>query len=45
MNHMMGAGYLGETRMGPDGNLYQWVEGIDGLGNPIGFWSKLKKPG
>jgi hypothetical protein len=40
---MMGIGYLGETRTGPDGNLYQWVEGIDGLGNPIGFWSKLKK--
>ncbi|XQQ06500.1 MAG: hypothetical protein EDM05_56615 [Leptolyngbya sp. IPPAS B-1204] len=45
MNHMMGTGYLGETRMGPDGNLYQWVEGIDGLGNPIGFWNKLKKLG
>jgi len=45
MNHMMGTGYLGETRMAPDGNLYQWVEGIDGLGNPIGFWSKLKKLG
>jgi hypothetical protein len=45
MNHLMGTGYLGETKMGPDGNLYQWVEGIDGLGNPIGFWSKLKKLG
>jgi hypothetical protein len=45
MNHMMGTGYLGEVRMGPDGNLYQWVEGIDGLGNPIGFWNKLKKLG
>lgn len=43
MNHMMGTGYLGETRMGPDGNLYQWVEGIDGLGNPIGFWSRLQR--
>jgi hypothetical protein len=42
---MMGTGYLGETRTGPDGNLYQWVEGIDGLGNPIGFWSKLKNLG
>ena len=40
---MMGTGYLGETRMGPDGNLYQWVEGIDGLGNPIGFWKKALK--
>jgi hypothetical protein len=45
MNHIMGTGYLGETKVGPDGNLYQWVEGIDGLGNPIGFWSKLKKLG
>jgi hypothetical protein len=43
MNHLMGTGYLGETKVGPDGNLYQWVEGIDGLGNPIGFWKKLKK--
>jgi hypothetical protein len=40
---MMGTGYLGETRTGPDGNLYQWVEGIDGLGNPIGFWNKFRK--
>ncbi len=45
MNHMMGTGYLGETKMGPDGNLYEWVEGIDGLGNSIGFWSKFKKIG
>jgi hypothetical protein len=40
---MMGTGYLGETRMTPDGNLYQWVEGIDGLGNPIGFWKRFKR--
>ena len=40
---MMGIGYLGEVRQGPDGNLYQYVQGVDGLGNPIGgFWSKLK---
>lgn len=45
MDQIMGTGSLGETKMGPDGNLYQWVEGIDGLGNPIGFWSKLKKLG
>src|SRR5689334_22104053 len=37
----MGIGYLGEVRQGPDGNLYQYVQGVDGLGNPIGgFWSR-----
>jgi hypothetical protein len=40
---MMGIGQLGEVRAGPDGNLYQWLQGIDGLGNPIGFWKKLRK--
>lgn len=42
----MGRGqYLGEIRQGPDGQLYQWVSGIDGLGNPIGFWKPLVKAG
>jgi hypothetical protein len=41
---MMGIGsYVGEVRRGPDGRVYQWVEGVDGLGNPIGFWKGLKK--
>jgi hypothetical protein len=40
---MMGIGsYVGEVRRGPDGQAYQWVEGVDGLGNPIGFWKGLK---
>jgi len=40
---MMGIGsYVGEVRRGPDGQVYQWVEGVDGLGNPIGFWKGLK---
>ena len=30
--------YIGQQRVGPDGRLYEWVEGVDGLGNPIGFW-------
>ena len=34
---------VGEIRQGSDGQLYQWVEGIDGLGNPIGFWNILKR--
>ncbi|NGZ08880.1 MAG: hypothetical protein CV088_05760 [Nitrospira sp. LK70] len=40
---MMGMGYIGEVRQGPDGNLYQYVQGVDGLGNPLGFWRRLKR--
>jgi hypothetical protein len=43
MTQMMGVGHLGEVRQGPDGNLYQWMQGVDGLGNPIGFWGKLRR--
>ena len=44
VTQMMGIGYLGEVRQGPDGNLYQYVQGVDGLGNPIGgFWSRVKR--
>ena len=31
----------GEVRLGADGRLYQWVEGYDGLGDPVGFWSLI----
>ena len=42
MTNMMGIGsYVGEVRRGPNGQVYQWVEGVDGLGNPIGFFKKL----
>ena len=27
---------------GTDGQLYQWVEGIDGLGNAVGCWQCAK---
>lgn len=40
---LMGTGYLGEVRQAPDGQLYQWVEGVDGLGNPVGFWKALRR--
>jgi hypothetical protein len=41
LTRVMGIGsYVGEIRQGPDGQLYEWVEGVDGLGNPIGFWRK-----
>ncbi|MEU9918087.1 hypothetical protein [Streptomyces sp. NPDC051001] len=31
----------GEVRQGRDGQLYAWVEGYDGLGSAVGFWSLL----
>ena len=34
--------YLGELREDAYGNLYQWEEGMDGLGNPIGFWKFIR---
>lgn len=44
VTQMMGIGYLGEVRQGPDGHLYQFVQGVDGLGNPVGgFWSRIKR--
>jgi hypothetical protein len=33
--------FPGEVRQGADGRLYQWVEGYDGLGDPVGFWSLI----
>jgi hypothetical protein len=39
----LGIGQLGEVRQGPDGHLYQWVHGMDGLGNPVGFWRGLRR--
>jgi hypothetical protein len=43
LTQVMGVGTLGEVRQGPDGNLYQWVQGVDGLGNPIGFWRAARR--
>jgi hypothetical protein len=43
LTQVMGIGYLGEVAQGPDGNLYQWVQGVDGLGNPVGFWRKWRR--
>ena len=34
---MMGVGYLGEVRQGPDGAHYQYVQGVDGLGHTHRF--------
>jgi len=27
---------------GTDGNLYQWVQGVDGLGNAVGCWRRVR---
>jgi hypothetical protein len=44
LTQIMGLGhYVGEVRQGPDAQLYEWVEGADGVGNPIGFWRGLKQ--
>jgi hypothetical protein len=43
LTQVMGIGYLGEVAQAPDGNLYQWVQGVDGLGNPIGFWKAFRR--
>jgi hypothetical protein len=40
---LLGLGSPGEVRRGSDGQLYQWVHGVDGLGNPVGFWSALRR--
>lgn len=43
LTQVMGLGaYIGEVSQGPDAQLYEWVEGVDGLGNTIGFWKKFK---
>ena len=43
LTQVMGIGRYGEVREGPDGRLYQWVQGVDGLGNPIGLWRGLRR--
>jgi hypothetical protein len=43
LTQMMGVGYLGEVRRGPGGGLYEWVQGVDGLGNPFGFWRAARR--
>ncbi|MGH9310063.1 MAG: hypothetical protein ACRD1U_11855 [Vicinamibacterales bacterium] len=38
---MSGVGYAGDVHEGPDGNLYEWVEGVDAWGGEIGYWQGL----
>ena len=37
------APFFGEIAEAADGNLYQWVQGVDGLGSPFGFWKRIKR--
>jgi hypothetical protein len=42
ISNSLGLGsYHGELRRGADGQLYQWVQSVDGLGNLSGFWKSL----
>ena len=41
--HLGIGSYAGETRQGPDGRLYRWIERFDGLGNPTGLWTPLER--
>ena len=34
------ATFLGEVAEGGDGHMYQWVQGVDGLGSTFGFWKR-----
>jgi hypothetical protein len=38
MSGMWGDDDLGEVYEAPDGNLYEWVEGVDAWGTQVGFW-------
>jgi hypothetical protein len=41
---MQGIGCSGGCA-GTDGHLYQWREGVDGLGNPVGCWWRVSSQG
>jgi hypothetical protein len=35
---LQGFGCPGGACIGADGQVYNWVQGVDGLGNPVGYW-------
>ena len=41
---MKGLGDVGELYEDLDGDLYEWVEGVDAWGDPIGFWQGVSEP-
>jgi hypothetical protein len=44
ISNSLGLGsYNGQLRRGADGQLYEWVQSVDGLGNLSGFWKSLSK--
>jgi hypothetical protein len=40
---MSGFGDVAEVHEGPDGNLYEWVEGLSAWGEPVGYWQGLSE--
>ena len=42
-NEMSGFGDVAAVHEGPDGNLYEWVEGLSAWGEPVGFWQGLSE--
>jgi hypothetical protein len=42
-NEMSGFGEVAEVHEGPDGNLYEWVEGLSAWGEPVGYWQGLSE--
>src|SRR5262245_66508204 len=42
-HEMSGFGDVAEVHEGPDGNLYEWVEGLSAWGEPVGYWQGLSE--
>src|SRR5262249_6509522 len=40
---VLAIGQPNEVRQGPDGKLYQWVQVVDGLGNPVVLWRRSRR--
>ena len=40
-SRMMGLEDVGDVYQGADGHLYEWVAGVDGDGEQVGFWQGL----
>jgi len=41
VSELSGLGYVSEVHESPDGNLYEWIDGVDERGASIGFWQGL----
>jgi hypothetical protein len=43
--NLSGFGDVADVHEGPDGNLYEWVEGLSAWGEPVGYWQGLSEVG